>query len=297
MAQANAIAKLLEPLCAGVEIVKIRTSGDAGDRDRLGAFVSEIQQATLQDDVDLGLHCLKDLPTTRVKGLTLAAHLPREDVREAVLTRSQSWIDLPRDSVVGTGSLRRTSQIAAYRPDLRFRALLGNIDTRMGKLIRGEYDAIVLAVAGLKRLGLLENWSETDYGCLHLEVLEPSAILPSPGQAVLVLECLEDNEPVRRTLSHFNDVQTEAASIAERAFLARFGGGCSVPVAALATTESGALMLRGLIASPDGTKVLRGSRTGTLAEAAAIGTALAEELGPLGGFDIVESVARVGRAN
>lgn len=291
MAQARATAELLQPLCGEVEIVPIRTSGDAGNRDKLGAFVSEIQHAALAGEIDLGLHCLKDLPTGGVDGLVLAVHLPREDVRDAFLTRGESWIDLPRDSLVGTGSLRRTSQIASHRPDLRFRPLRGNIDTRMRKLREREYDAVVLAIAGLKRLGLLENWAETGF---HLEPLEPSIMLPAPGQAVLVLECREDNHALRSALGALNDAGTEACATAERSFLARFGGGCSVPVAALAVAREDVFELHGLVASPDGTNVLRGSRSGT--DPKALGSGLAEELGGQGGFEIVANVGRTPEA-
>ena len=292
MAQAEKAAAILAPLFGQVEIVKIRTSGDAGNRDQLGAFVSEIQSATLDGSVDIGLHCLKDLPTSRPEGLTLATHFPREDARDAMLTRGGSWRDLHRGAVVGTGSVRRTSQLAAHRPDLIFRPLLGNVDSRMSKLMEGEYNAIVLAVAGLKRLGVWENWQESKYGGLKNEPLEYSTMLPAPGQGVLVLECRAGDEATTGPLSGLNDRATELSSRAERAFLARFGGGCSVPVAAYATVQDERIDLQGLVAAPGGTRVLKGFRTGAAGEARALGTALAEELGEKGGFEIVSEAGR-----
>jgi hydroxymethylbilane synthase len=288
MIQAHNAAELLTPIFGDVEIVKIKTSGDAGNRDRLGAFVSEIQTAIGDRTVDIGLHCLKDLPTTRPNGLTLGAHLLREDARDAVLTRVGSWLDLPRRSVVGTGSLRRTSQLASHRPDLTFRPLVGNVDSRLGKLLEGEYDAIVLAVAGLKRLNLWDEWKETRYGGLEAKALEFSTMLPAPGQGVLVLECRSDDGPTLSALSKLNDSKTELAATAERAFLSRFGGGCSVPVAAYGEFLDENLTVSGLVASPDGTHVLRGSKKGDPPQASALGLALAEELGEKGAFEIVE---------
>ncbi len=296
MTQARSVAELLAPRYGEIEIVKIRTSGDEGNRDGLGAFVSEIQQATLRGDVDFGLHCLKDLPTTRPEGLRLAAHLERGDPRDAILTRGRSWLDLKRLAVVGTGSVRRTAQLAAHRPDLRFKPLVGNVDTRMGKLLNGEYDAIVLAMAGLARLGLVEGWHESAYRQLNLEPLPTSVMLPAPGQAVLVLECREDDQAVESALSPYNHLETERCSTAERAFLGRFGGGCSVPVAAHGEIRDGILELQGSIASPDGTRVIRGTGSGSPEDASEIGIRLAEGLGNRGGFEVVDSVARFAEA-
>ncbi len=277
MAQAHALSASLTQAGHEVEIVTVRTSGDKGHREVLGAFVKEIQESLLRGEVDVALHCLKDLPTTPVPGLTLGAYLPREDPRDALISRGPSLTELPECSVVGTGSLRRTSQLAAARSDLRFLPLMGNVDTRMRKLMVGEYDAIVLAVAGLKRLGVLEDWHASEYRSLTVHPLESDTMLPAPGQAVLVLETRTGEGEAVRFLHH---APTQAAADAEREFLHAFGGGCSVPVAALAA--DGALV--GLVASPDGRTVLRGEGTD--------GSALARELGARGAFEVVNRVLR-----
>lgn len=281
LAQAHNVSDLLTRMGHEVEIVTIKTSGDRGDRDRLGAFVREIQESLLRDQIDVALHCLKDLPTKAVPGLTLGAYLEREDPRDTLITRGPTLENLPCGAVVGTGSVRRTSQLAAVRPDLMFRPLMGNVDTRMRKLIAGEYDAIVLAIAGLKRLGVLDGWESSEYGALTVHPLDPAQMLPAPGQAVLVLET-RDGDPAAEAVRPLHHPATQAAADAERTFLAAFGGGCSVPVAALASEGE----LTGLVASPDGRTVLRASGND--------GAALAQELGGKGAFDIVNAVARMG---
>lgn len=278
MAQAVALEASLKAADHEVEIVPVRTSGDRGHREVLGAFVKEIQEALLRDEVDVALHCLKDLPTRPVPGLALSAYLEREDPRDTLISRGPTLTELPQGAVVGTGSLRRTSQLAAARPDLVFRPLMGNVDTRMRKLMAGEYDAIVLAVAGLKRLGVLDAWAASEYGSLVVHTLSPDEMLPAPGQAVLVLETRADDAASVEAIRFLHHSATQAASDAERAFLAAFGGGCSVPVAALASGGT----LTGLVASPDGTTVLRGTGSD--------GAALAEDLGARGAFEIVRRV-------
>ena len=268
---------------ADVEIVPIRTSGDRGDRNVLGAFVREIQEQLLEDKIDVALHCLKDLPTKPVDGLTFAAHLPREDSSESIITRGGQWHDLPSGSVIGTGSVRRTSQIANIRTDVSFKPLVGNVDTRLRKLGEGEYDAIVLATAGLKRLGLLDTWADSEYRDLRVESLD---IVAAPGQAVLVLEVRAGSfaEPL---IAKFNDEPTKQASIAERSFLRTFGTGCSVPVAAEATIQGDVLHLVGLVASLDGKEILRGVEIGTPGEAASIGSSLASKLCERGALRLI----------
>lgn len=255
----------------------IKTSGDRGERERLGAFVREIQEALLRDEIDVALHCLKDLPTQAVPGLALSAYLPREAPNDALITRGEVLADLPAGAIVGTGSVRRTSQLAARRPDLVFRPLMGNVDTRMRKLMAGEYDAIVLAIAGLRRLGVMETWQESEYASLTVHVLTPEEMLPAPGQAVLVLETRANDDDAIAAVLPLHDAPTQLASEAEREFLRAFGGGCSVPVAALAIDGT----LTGLVASPDGKTVLRGTGTN--------GAALAEELGARGAFDLFQA--------
>ncbi len=272
----------------------IRTSGDKGDREILGAFVKEIQQALLADHVDIGLHCLKDLPTTAVPGLRLSAHLEREDSRDALISRRSPLADLATGAKVGTGSVRRTSQLAAMRPDLVFSPLLGNVDTRLQKLMMGEYDAIVLALAGLKRLGILEELATSDYAGLSVHPMSFDQMLPAPGQAVLVLETRCDDARAHQFASTLNHPDTEACALAERSFLKAFGGGCSVPVAASASVNHGKLELQGLVAAPNGSRVLRGSQVGTVAGAVSVAAKLVLQLADEGAFQIFQPT--VGRA-
>ncbi|MFI5386740.1 MAG: hydroxymethylbilane synthase [Fimbriimonadales bacterium] len=270
LAQATNVKSTLERLHEGlsVEIVPIRTSGDKGNRDVLGSFVREIQHALLENRVDVALHCLKDLPTDPVAGLVLAAHLEREDPRDGLIARVGSVAELPKSSHVGTGSVRRTSQLASIRPDLTFSPLVGNIDTRLRRLSEGQYDAIILAVAGLNRLGLMETWPR-EHPDLAVTALEFDEMLPAPGQAVLVLETRAGDFNAIDAVGVLNNENARLCATAERAFLAEFGGGCSVPVAAFATIHKGAIHLSGLVASPNGSTVLRGTATGETPAAAA----------------------------
>lgn len=285
LAQATKVKATLEHMHEGleIEIVPITTSGDKGNREVLGSFVREIQHALLDNRVDFALHCLKDLPTEPVSGLYLAAHLEREDPRDALIGTVSTIAELEHSSHVGTGSVRRTSQIASLRSDLRFSPLVGNIDTRLRKLSEGQYDAIILAIAGLRRLGLLASWRE-DHPGLTVTPLEFDEMLPAPGQAVLVLETRVGDEFARSTVGVLNHATTRTCAMAERAFLAAFGGGCSVPVASFATIHHGAIHLSGLVASPDGAKVLRG--TATADEPSDAARILFEELREQGALDL-----------
>lgn len=297
MAQAASVQRLLRNL--EVEIVPIKTSGDRGDREVRGAFVREIQHALINGAIDAALHCLKDLPTDPVPDLCFAAHLPRGDVRDALVGRVSGIAELPEGATIGTGSIRRTSQIMSIRPDLQFKPLVGNVDTRLSKLQSGEYDAIILAVTGFERLGLLEDWSSGPYADLRVAPLEPEEMLPAPGQAVLVLEARSDS-PYLVDLGTFDHEATRLAATAERILLAKFGGGCSVPVAALATATSAEggsgransvpeaagpwLTLEALVGSPDGSTVLRSSTRASTPEDAA--TQVFEDLASRGGLDL-----------
>ncbi len=276
MCQAKAIKEMIEARHPGteVEIVTIKTSGDKGNYEVVGAFVKEIQESLLANEIDIAQHCLKDLPTQQVPGLSFAAHLPREDATDAIITRGPCWKDLPAGAIIGTGSIRRTSQLASLRSDLQFKPLIGNVDTRMRKLQEGAYDAIVLATAGLRRLGVLDHWAESEYSSLRIEPLE---ILPAAGQAVLVLE-VATGSSIEPLISVFNDPDTQCAATAERAFLRHFGTGCSVPVAAQATIQNGILELDGLVASADGQTILRGTEAGLPENAEMIGVELASML-------------------
>jgi hydroxymethylbilane synthase len=292
LAQAAKVKADLESRHAGleVEVVMIRTSGDKGDRFLLGSFVREIQEDLANKKVDIALHCLKDLPTDPVPGLQLSAYLEREDARDTLISRGPTLSELRPGSVVGTGSLRRTSQLAAIREDLVFKPLVGNVDTRMRKLMEGEYDSIVLAIAGLRRLGLLDDWNNGDYRPLSVHPLQFGEMLPAPGQAVLVLETRADDDSSMECVRPLNHAATEICSREERAFLRTFGGGCSVPVAAFAQVASNRIELRGLIASPDGARVIRGSESAPLGSDDSLGRRLGAHLGNQGGFEIVEAV-------
>jgi hydroxymethylbilane synthase len=272
LAQAETVSRLLEPTVGPVEIVVIKTSGDHGNREVLGAFVKQIQESLLKGAVDIGLHCLKDLPTEPVPGLNLSAYLEREDPADVILSTTP-WRELPAGAVIGTGSLRRSAQLSALRRDFKYKPLVGNVDTRLRKLLEGEYDAIVLAIAGLRRLGLLDGWSDSAFFAIQIQILKPEEMLPAPGQGVLVLETREGSLSELSALDH---APTRMASMAERAFLNSIGGGCSVPVAALATSVGKTTDLEGLVAAPDGSEAVRGRVAGE--DSVLIGESLAARL-------------------
>lgn len=296
MAQATAARERL--LAAGVaeeiEIVKVVTSGDRGERERLGAFVREIQEALLRNEVDVALHCLKDLPTEPVPGLRFSAHLKREDARDALITRlpDEGLASLALGATVGTGSVRRTSQLAAQRRDLKFKPLMGNVDTRLRKLRDGEYDAIVLAIAGLIRLGLLERGAVLEFPELTVQPIPTDQMMPAPGQAVLVLETRADDETAHDACRVLHHPPTELCALAERFFLRAFGGGCSVPVGAYATAGKEALTLSGVVASPDGATVVRQTLQGPLQDPQALADRLATEMGERGAFALFTPAPR-----
>lgn len=295
MAQATAMRERLLQACPGgdVEIVPIKTSGDRGERERLGAFVREIQEALLRNEVDLALHCLKDLPTEPVPGLVLCAYLEREDARDAFISRGPSLSELPQGAVVGTGSVRRTSQLAARFPGLTFKPLVGNVDTRLRKLAEGEYDAIILAIAGMKRLDLLhEDGGLHEYPTLRVRALESDEMLPAPGQAVLVLESRADDPVAMEWVRPMHSEASAIAATSERAFLSAFGGGCSVPVASFAEVAGGEMMLEGLVAAPNGSKVLRGTRRGNATQGVFLARDLAEDLARQGARELFEPDGR-----
>ena len=245
-----------------------------------GMFVKEIEQALLDGSIDVGVHSLKDMPSELPDGLELACVPAREDPMDALLARNGlTFALLPQHAVVGTSSLRRQAQLRALRPDLRLEELRGNLDTRLRKLDAGEYDAILLAVAGLNRLGL---------GGRITERLAPEICVPAAGQGALALETrCGDTETLAR-LHTVHDPVSAAAVEAERAFLAALGGGCSVPAGALATIVGSRLHLVGLIAAPDGSCVLRAERTGDLSAAAQIGAELSAALLAQGGRDLLK---------
>jgi hydroxymethylbilane synthase len=247
-----------------------------------GLFVKEIEEALLRKDAQLAVHSMKDVPAELEPGLVLSAVSAREDAHDVLISKGNLRLaELPQGAHVGTSSLRRVCQLRAQRPDLKISALRGNVDTRLRKLDEGEYDAIVLAAAGLIRLGHGDRISER---------LAFDVSLPAIGQGALGLETrADDPDTIARVRRVLHDETTAACVTAERAFLARMHGGCQTPIAAHATLVQGTLQLEGLVGHTDGTKILRSGTTGAPASAAALGKALAEELLGKGGQEILAS--------
>jgi hydroxymethylbilane synthase len=276
--QARHVAELLRPLAAPrpVELVEIETSGDVvrdlplsqigGD----GVFTKEIQRALLDNRVDVAVHSLKDLPTTLVPELVLGAVPPRGPSGDAFVSRRHArFDDLPQGAVVGTSSLRRRSQALHRRPDLQLVNVRGNVGTRLSRLDGSDLDALILAQAGLERLGLGANITE---------LLDPLWMLPAVGQGALGLECRADDKTTRSLLAPLNDAATRQAVLAERAMLRGLGGGCLVPVGAAAAVRDGRLALRGVVLPPDGTARVAAEESGPAEESEAVGGRLAEAL-------------------
>ncbi len=265
-----------------VELVVIKTTGDVrtgvpftqvGTK---GMFVKEIEEALLAGDIDVGVHSLKDMPGELPDGLELAATPRREDPRDALLSRGAGLRDLPQGALVGTSSLRRQAQLRALRPDLRVSELRGNLDTRLRKLDEGQYDAIILACAGLERLGLAHR---------IVERLAVEVSVPAPGQGALALEIRSGDSRVRDLLAPVDDADTRDAVAAERAFQAALQAGCTVPAGAFAQVRGSDLRLHAMIAAPDGSEVLRTEETGPRAAAAEIGARAAKALLTRGGAE------------
>ncbi len=288
--QANWVADRLRGLGATVELVEVVTAGDKDQRDPVlqmnqqGVFTKEIQAAVLNGEADLAVHSLKDLPTATAEGLLLAAVPEREACFDVLITRqAASLAGLPSGAKVGTGSLRRQAQLQALREDLQIVGIRGNIDTRLRKLANGDYDAIVLAAAGLKRLELAAN---------IVEELAPPRMLPAPGQGALAIECHREAQEVLKLVSQVEDSSTRAAVDAERSMLALLHAGCSAPVGAWGRVEQGELKLAGLVASLDGKQVLRASASGPPSTAMQIGREVAEALLSQGAQEIIEHARR-----
>jgi len=272
------------------QVQEVRTTGDRRPEVSLaaiggqGVFVKELETALRARRVDLAVHSLKDVPAEVGRGLVLAAVTERGDVRDTVVSRGQRRLaELPAGSRVGTGSLRRAVQVRALRPDLEVVDLRGNVDTRLRKVEEGHVDAAILAAAGLARLGYLERAAE---------LLDTGAMLPAIGQGALTLEARADDAEVIEMASALEHRDTRLATTAERAFLARLGGGCRLPMAALGIVEGDSLRLRGLIADPEGRRLLRGEVAGPASEAEAVGIALAEQLLSRGATELIAEAAR-----
>jgi hydroxymethylbilane synthase len=244
-------------------------------------FVKEIEEALERGEIDLAIHSMKDVPTQLPSGMEILAIPAREDPRDALIARSGLSLEkLPRGARIGTSSLRRQSQLLHARPDLTVVMLRGNLDTRLRKLEAGDYDAIVLAAAGLRRLGLDQKITE---------YLSHEVCLPAIAQGALGLEGRADDPFVREIVSGLENRSTRTAVTAERAFLERLEGGCQVPIAAHATIDK-TIRLQGLIASVDGRQLVRGALEGPLSEGVQIGKTLAERLLSQGGREILNEI-------
>ena len=271
-----------------VELLKMSTQGDRILDSPLakiggkGLFVKELEQGMLDGRADLAVHSMKDVPAELPDGLCLGAILDREDPRDAFVSRRYSSVDdLPEGARVGTSSLRRQCQLRARRPDLQILDLRGNVGTRLGKLDAGDYDAIVLACAGLKRLGLSARITHA---------LTAEEMLPAIAQGVIGIECRVDDARVRGLIGPLNHVETGQRTAAERAMNATLGGGCQAPVAGYSLLHDGVIELRGLVGQPDGSKVIRGDVSGAAEQAEALGKQLAENLLARGARSILDEL-------
>ncbi len=272
-----------------VEVVPMKTSGDRlpqvalGSLGGKGLFVKELEEALIAGRVDLAVHSLKDLPAALPEGLCLAAFLPRADPRDVLVSRTGAGIgDLPRGARVGTSSLRRRVLLLSVRPDLKIEMLRGNVGTRLRRLTEGAYDAIVIAAAGLERLGLKLE---------HARPLEPDQFIPAVGQGILAVEARADDRRLWGLLGRLDHPGTRRQAEAERAFLRHLGASCHTPVAGHARLVDGELILTALVASIDGRQVLRGQTTGVAENAELIGQKLAEELMAKGARAILAEIA------
>jgi hydroxymethylbilane synthase len=287
--QANHIAERLRPLAAPrpVDLVVIETSGDVvrdlplsqigGD----GLFTKEIQRALVMDVVDVAVHSLKDLPTAPIEGLTLGAIPSRGPAGDVFVSRRWPRFDaLPQGAVVATSSLRRRAQALHRRPHLQIAAIRGNVETRLRKLNEQALDAIILAQAGLERLGLASHITE---------ILDPSWMLPAVGQGALGLECRADDREALAVLAPLNDAPTRQAVLAERALLRGLGGGCLVPIGARGAVEADRLHLSAAVLAPDGSRRVADSARGLAAEAENIGRELAGRLLAQGAREVLDA--------
>jgi hydroxymethylbilane synthase len=291
MWQSDHIAAELRRLYPGCEIsiLGITTRGDQildrplAEVGGKGLFVKELETALEDGRADLAVHSAKDVPMHLPQGFCLAAITPREDPRDCIVSNAAGSLEaLPAGSVVGTSSLRREAQLRERHPALRVKPLRGNLDTRLAKLDRGEFRAIVLAAAGLKRLGL---------GARIRTMLEPEQSLPAPGQGALAIECREDRGDLRAQLAPLDDPATAACVRAERAMSRSLSGNCQLPLAAYAVASGARLRLRGLVASPDAARVVRAESTGPIGVPEELGESLADELRALGADAILASLS------
>lgn len=288
LTQTNQVIDQLKALSPGTEfeVKEIVTKGDrildvtlskVGGK---GLFVKEIEQALFDGEIDMAVHSMKDMPAELPEGLSIGAVPEREDHRDALISNGHvKFHELPAGSVIGTSSLRRSAQILAARPDLEIKWIRGNIDTRLTKLQNEEYDAIILAAAGLARMG----WSADTVTEFLSEELSVSAV----GQGALAIECRTDDSELLALLDQFTCQNTKRTVAAERAFLSAVEGGCQVPVAGFAITEGDTLSLTALVASPDGKTILKETVSGTDAEQ--VGLEAAQRLKERGALELIKA--------
>jgi len=289
--QANAVReRLARAVGVEAEIVIIKTSGDrfqqapVGQMGLKGVFIKELEDALLDGRVDLAVHSMKDVPAEVPSSLAFPAICEREDVRDALVSRTDARLaELPAGARVGTSSLRRQSQLRYFRSDLDLRELRGNVDTRLRKLERGDYDAIVLAKAGLDRLG----WSDK-----ITEAISTDVSLPAAGQGAMGVEARADDREVLGVVARLDHAETHLAVTAERALLAGLEGGCQVPLGAWARIEGGEIVLEACILSVDGTDHIRKRAAGSLRNAEALGHELAQAMLAAGADRILKLVGR-----
>ncbi|MBL6616187.1 MAG: hydroxymethylbilane synthase [Reyranella sp.] len=282
----DALARAVPALAApdAIEIVVIKTTGDAiqdrplSEAGGKGLFVKEIEEAMLAGRIDVAVHSMKDMPTAQPAGLVIAAFLPREDARDVLIAGEAKRIaDLKQGAIVGTSALRRRAQLLHRRPDLEIVTLRGNVDTRIAKRERGEVEATLLALAGLKRLGMP-----------HVGTPVPEdEMLPAVGQGAICIECRADDTNTRAWLAAIDHAPTATCVAAEHAMLAVLDGSCRTPIAGHAVLTEGVLHLRGLIAKPDGSQLIATERRGAASDAVTLGRDAGQELKRRGGPDFL----------
>jgi hydroxymethylbilane synthase len=258
---------MLVPMTTTGDQVLDRTLAQVGGK---GLFVKELELALLEDRADIAVHSMKDVPSVLPDALMLTSMLERADPRDAFVSQQYArFVDLPQGARVGTASLRRQSQLLALRPDLRISPLRGNVETRLRKLDEGQHDAIVLASAGLTRLGLAARITE---------YLDVERSVPAAGQGVVGIECRRDDVRAQRLCAALNDIDAEHCISAERAFATHLEGSCQAPIAGFATVNGDSLQLTGLVAAPNGSEVIRQQITGSRLHGAQLGVQLAEQV-------------------
>jgi len=285
--QTNLVAKEIEKRIreVNVEVCIIKTSGDIMKEDSLlkiggkGVFVKEIEDALQSGAIDLAVHSMKDVPTEIPTGLIFTAIMPREDVRDVLISKNGIKIEqLPQGAKIGTGSLRRAAQLLAVRHDLKIVSVRGNIETRLKKIETENLDGVIVAAAGIKRMGLTGK---------IVQYLPVETMLPAVGQGALGVEIRADDE-LRALLAVLNHAPTYAAVTAERSFLRHLGGGCCLPIGALGKAEGGKLALEGIVAAPDGSAIVKDKLAGTAGEAELLGKKLAQLILEKGGSRLLE---------